>query len=87
MVVVNLLSIGCRAMIIGAAVRAVLVRGDVGVADRRITRTPQSTGDRRFASALSTIGVDELDPECGWFLRHDNARGRHSSPGSRHWSW
>ena len=84
---VNLLSIGCRAMIIGAAVRAVLVRGDVGVADRRITRTPQSTGDRRFASALSTIDVDELDQERGRFLRKDNTRGGHPSPVSRLWSW
>lgn len=65
LVVVNLLSIDCRAMIIGAVVQAVLVRGDVGVADRRITRTPQSTGDRRFASALSTFDVDELHHECG----------------------
>ena len=61
----NPLSIGCRAMLVGAVVRVILVRDDVGATNRRITRTPQSTGDRRFASALSTIDVDELDQERG----------------------
>ena len=52
-------------MLVGAVVRVILVRDDVGATNRRITRTPQSTGDRRFASALSTIDVDELDQERG----------------------